>query len=167
MASKHHTTPASFSFAISSGTSSTFCPASRTGGSSTLSISCRGERSTPRSPGVFLATSFFFAFCDWEKKCKSWKHKKMHLRKNLQYGEWDLHAYYLWLHQLDCTTPWTLGATVAPQVKIWGATARMWESHQIWQNGLKYTLNQVWEWKLCSDSNRTKTWMVSRLESSI
>lgn len=58
-----YTTPASFNFETRSSTVSTFSPAWRVGGSSTLMIVWRGVTSTPKSAAVFLAIGFFLAFC--------------------------------------------------------------------------------------------------------
>lgn len=54
--------PASFNFPTNSSTPSTFCPASLTGGSSTLNIWCVGFISTPQSLGFLAVKGFFLAF---------------------------------------------------------------------------------------------------------
>ena len=56
-------TPTSLSLVMSSSTSATLLPASRVGGSSTLSTVRRGATSMPSSWGVSLARGFFLAFC--------------------------------------------------------------------------------------------------------
>ncbi len=56
-------TPASLrSLSTSSSTLPTLMPASRFGGSVTLSLVRRGVRSTPNSDAAFLSSGFFFAF---------------------------------------------------------------------------------------------------------